>query len=42
MTKYVIKYYVGDLSIIGFFEAKNEQEVRDHLIRKYGKNVEIS
>jgi len=42
MTKYVAEYYGGGHAMIGFFEAKSEQEVRDYLIRKYGEIVEIS
>ena len=42
MTKYVAEYYGGGHARIGIFEAKNEQEVRDYLIRKYGEIVEIS
>ena len=42
MTKYVAEYYGGGHAMIGVFEAKNEQEVRDYLIKKYGEIVEIS
>jgi len=42
MTKYVAEYYGGGHAMIGIFEAKSEQEVRDYLIRKYGEIVEIS
>ena len=42
MSKYVAEYYGGGHAMIGIFEAKNEQEVRDYLIRKYGEIVEIS
>jgi len=42
MTKYVAEYYGGGHAMIGIFEAKNEQEVRDYLIKKYGKIVKIS
>jgi len=42
MTKYVAEYYVGSYNMIGLFEAKNEQEVRDYLIKKYGEIVKIS
>jgi len=42
MSKYVAEYYGGGHTMIGFFEAKDEQEVRDYLIRKYGEIVEIS
>ena len=42
MTKYVAEYYGGGHAMIGIFEAKNEQEVRDYLIKKYGEIVEIS
>jgi len=42
VTKYVAEYYGGGHAMIGFFEAKSEQEVRDYLIRKYGETVEIS
>jgi len=42
MTKYVAEYYGGGHAMIGFFEAKSEQEVRDYLIWKYGEIVEIS
>jgi len=42
MTKYVAEYYGGGHAMIGIFEAKSEQEVRDYLIQKYGEIVEIS
>jgi len=42
VTKYVAEYYGGGHAMIGIFEAKNEQEVRDYLVRKYGETVEIS
>ena len=42
MTKYVAEYYGGGHAMIGIFEAKNAQGVRDYLIRKYGEIVEIS
>jgi len=42
MTKYVAEYYGGGHAMIGIFEAKSEQEVRDYLIRRYGEIVEIS
>jgi len=42
MTKYVAEYYGGGHAMIDVFEAKNEQEVRDYLIKKYGEIVEIS
>jgi len=42
MTKYVAEYYGGGHAMIGVFEAKNEQEVRDYLIKKYGEVVKIS
>jgi len=42
MTKYVAEYYGDGHAMIGIFEAKNEQEVRDYLIKKYGEIVEIS
>jgi len=42
VTKYVAEYYGGGHAMIGFFEAKSEQEVKDYLIRKYGETVEIS
>jgi len=42
MTKYVAEYYGGGHAMIGVFEAKNEQEVKDYLIKKYGEIVEIS
>jgi len=41
MTKYVAEYYGGGHAMIGIFEAKSEQEVRDYLIRKYGEIVVI-
>jgi len=42
MSKYIAEYYGGGHAMIGIFEAKSEQEVRDYLIRKYGEIVEIS
>jgi len=42
MTKYVAEYYGDGHAMIGIFEAKNEQEVRDYLIKKYGEIVKIS
>ena len=42
MTKYVAEYYVGSYNMIGLFEAKSEQEVKDYLIKKYGEIVKIS
>jgi len=42
MKKFVAEYYIeGGIEKMGFFNAKNEEEVKNYLIKKYGENVKI-
>jgi len=39
--RFVVEYYTGREEKMGFFNAKNEEEVKNYLIKKYGESVEI-
>jgi hypothetical protein len=41
MKRFAVEYYRGDKEKIGFFTAKDEEEVKDYMTRKYGETIEI-
>jgi signal recognition particle receptor subunit beta len=41
MKRFVVEYFIEGIEKMGFFNAKSEEEIKNYLIKKYGKNVEI-
>ena len=41
IRRFVVEYYTEGGEKMGFFNAKNEEEIKNYLIKKYGESVEI-
>jgi len=42
IKRFVAEYYTDGREKIGIFDAKNEEEVKNYIIKKYGESVEIT